>query len=268
MDVEVMARLLLTDPDVVGVEVFLDLFTFLWEYLTRAMYLPGQIVQWNAVLNMGQLSCHCLPRELVLGFGKFCGQHCLHHLGKSYYLRVSWGQRMFYAAAKWMIPPETVAKYVVTAEAQPQELLDQYHPCQLEKRFGGAAETPTRFWPPHVGTEFFPDGDTSHLGFIKRQDYENVLDKNPLLERHPAFLEEGQSSRDFIAGAAVEPETREPFTSEAIGTDNQRDFITEGGADAQGRPLTQPEERQWVLERCDSSSQAVYFGEMDQPSPR
>ena len=99
---------------------------------------------------------------------------------------------------------ETLAKLMVTSEAEPQELIDEYHPCQLEKRFGGAAETPKQFWPPYVGTEFIPDGDTSHLGFIEREDYEKVLEENPLLELHPVYLKEEQCSRDFIACAREE----------------------------------------------------------------
>ena len=69
MDIEVMALLRASDPDAVSLDVLLDLFTFLWEYMTRAMFLPGQIVQWNTIINMGNLSINAMPRELGIGFG-------------------------------------------------------------------------------------------------------------------------------------------------------------------------------------------------------
>ena len=74
-----------------------------------------------------------------------------------------------------------------------------YHPCQLEKRFGGEAETPTKFWPPFVGPEFYPNGDKSHLNLITKEEYPSVIRENPELEVHPEFIKsEGQKSRDFI----------------------------------------------------------------------
>ena len=84
--------------------------------------------------------------------------------------------RMFYKAISWMIHPETKAKYVVTELRNPPQLVEMYHPCQLEKRFGGQAESPTQFWPPTFGTEILPNPeDQSHLNKIKPEEYETVL---------------------------------------------------------------------------------------------
>lgn len=46
---------------------------------------------------------------------------------------------------------------VLTDKATDPDLLNYFHPCQLERRFGGTAETPSNFWPPYVGKEFIPD---------------------------------------------------------------------------------------------------------------
>ena len=83
---------------------------------------------------------------------------------------------MFFKATRWMIHPDTIAKISCTEEIDPQELKDLFHPSQLEERFGGKAKTPTQFWPPHMGTEFLPNGDNSHLELIKPEDYESVLE--------------------------------------------------------------------------------------------
>ena len=119
MDCEVMAMLVKEDPACITVDVFLDLFSFLWEYVNRAMFLPGQIVQWNTIVNMGNLGALAIPREVVIAFGKFCQNHCLYHLKKAYYIRVSWGQNALYNAIKWMIHPDTIEKMLVTKMAAP-----------------------------------------------------------------------------------------------------------------------------------------------------
>ena len=98
-----------------------------------------------------------------------------------------------------MIDPETLLKLEITGEAAPQDLIDIFHPSQLESRFGGEAETPTVFWPPLMGTTFLRDGDESHLEKIKPSEYEQILQDNPELQRHPALIrEKSQNSRDFF----------------------------------------------------------------------
>jgi len=56
---------------------------------------------------------------------------------KSIYVNVSWGQRLFFKAAKAFIDPETLKKIILDGNSSPQGLVDMYHPSQLEKRFGG-----------------------------------------------------------------------------------------------------------------------------------
>ena len=140
------------------------------------------------IINMGNLSMTSLPRNNIMGFGKVSQAHLQYAMAKSYYVEASWSQRMCFSAAKAFLAAETTAKMGFYGERDPQELRDMYHPSQLEKRFGGEAETPTKFWPPTVGPEFYPDGDKSHLNLIKKEDYPSILRDNPKLEVHPEFL--------------------------------------------------------------------------------
>jgi len=48
-----------------------------------------------------------------------------------------------------------------------------YHPCQLEARFGGNAKSPTNYWPPYVGKEFYPDGFKAE--FFEESEYLHVI---------------------------------------------------------------------------------------------
>lgn len=79
-----------------------------------------------------------------------------------------------------------------------------YHPCQLEKRFGGEAESPTNYWPPYIGKHFVPDNFQEPVKFMHdNEEYLEVLHKNPELPVHPAFLNQmnlqDKGTRDFIS---------------------------------------------------------------------
>ena len=155
-----------------------------------------------------------LPRDLFMPLGKFMQAHSIAHLGKSFYLQTSWGQRALFNVVKHMIDPATVAKFTLTAEIAPQELKDLFHPSQLEKRFGGAAETPTVCWPPIMGPEFLIDGDDSHLNKMCPKEYIDVIVRNPEILKHPDFVNEDESARDFITKRSNEKVEEESINKE------------------------------------------------------
>jgi len=86
------------------------------------------------------------------------------------------------------------------------ELKALFHPCQLEKRFGGACETPTNFWPPHVGTIFEPEEGKQSLKFMEEAEYKNALQENPDLPWHPDFMTSPACpNRDFTYQESYTP---------------------------------------------------------------
>lgn len=147
--------------------------------------------------NMGMFA---IPSSFYVPLLKFMGTNVKYLLGKTFFVNTSWAQRSVYNAVKWMIDQDTINRYTLWAEAAPQDLVDLMHPSQLEKRFGGEAETPKVLWPPMMGPDYLPNGDDSHLNKIPVDEYEQLLTQNPLLNRHPDNIKEGtQASRDFIA---------------------------------------------------------------------
>ena len=112
------------------------------------MFVPGQIEQWVHICDLANLGIVSLPREQIIALGKFMQANIKYNLARSFYLQTGWGMRLFYKGVKWMVDPETLEKFAIEGAADPQSLIDLYHPSQLEKRFGGKAETPTNFWPP------------------------------------------------------------------------------------------------------------------------
>jgi hypothetical protein len=92
-------------------------------------------------------------------------------LSKSYYVSAGFDTRMLFKAISYVIDPETKRKLCLTAERAPRELIENFHPCQLEKRFGGEADTPKNFWPPRIGEKFIPNDDDSYLDLMTEAEY-------------------------------------------------------------------------------------------------
>ena len=75
-------------------------------------------------------------------------------LHKSFYLNTSWGQTLAYKVVSMFLHEETKAKINLTDKNFHPDLNAMCHPCQIEKRFGGTAESPSVYWPPTVGKYF------------------------------------------------------------------------------------------------------------------
>jgi len=119
-------------------------------------------------------------------------------LYKSFYVQTSWAQNMCYKAVSYFVDPVTKTKINMTSDKTHETLLEMYHPCQLEERFGGTAKTPTNFWPPYVGKEFIPEkfAEEEKANYMTDSDYERILKENPGLSPHPLFMT--CSTRDFV----------------------------------------------------------------------
>jgi hypothetical protein len=95
----------------------------------------------------------------------------MYFLFRSFYTHVGWGQRLFYKGVQVFIDEETKLKIVLAADGAPQQLVDMFHPSQLETRFGGTAPTPTNFWPPFMGAEVIsPSEKAKYHPNLIRQD--------------------------------------------------------------------------------------------------
>ena len=99
------------------------------------------------------------------------------------------------------IDEETKLKIVLAAEGAPRQLVEMFHPMQLERRFGGQAETPSNCWPPHMVRECCPPEEVAQLhgeGVIRPDAYDRILEENPELYVHPIKLStEGRLSRNM-----------------------------------------------------------------------
>ena len=112
-----------------------------------------------------------------MSFAKLCQSNLMYFLFRSFYTTVGWGQRALYNSIKFILDPETKLKIVLSGEGAPAEVIENFHPSQLEQRFGGAMPTPTNFWPPYMGTTFCTDEEKAQLHtYIDQENYDEILD--------------------------------------------------------------------------------------------
>ena len=123
----------------------------------------------------------------------------MYFMARAYYLNLTWGQKAFYNLVKKMIDPETREKMFLESSSDPPCLTEMFHPSQLEKRYGGTAETPKQFWPPMIGNDqFIPEKDREENKYMSESDYKAAIKDNPLLMRRPDMItDQKENTRDF-----------------------------------------------------------------------
>ena len=56
MDGRLMAELAKSDPELITAEVFNEMFVYLFSYMKRVMFIPGQVEQWVIVCDLNNMS--------------------------------------------------------------------------------------------------------------------------------------------------------------------------------------------------------------------
>ena len=171
-DCGIIATLCASEPDICNSDNMMMLHEFYTQYCKQVLFLPGQVETWMQIVQMNNMGMFAIPSSFYVPLLKYMGTNVKYLLGKTFFVNTSWAQRSVYNAVKWMIDQDTIQRYTLWAEAAPKDLVDLVHPSQLEKRFGGTAETPRVFWPPMMGPDYLPNGDDSHLEKIRAEDYE------------------------------------------------------------------------------------------------
>ena len=186
------------------------MFVFLYQYVRKVLLIPGQIEQWVTICDLNNMSMTSLPRKQILAFGNVCQANLMYFLFRSFYTHVGWGQRLFYKGVAMFIDEETKLKIVLDAGGAPEAMVRMFHPSQLEKRFGGQAETPTNFWPPVMGPDYILPEEKTELhadNLISPADYDRIVSENPGLHIHPLHMsvDKKNISLHFLAADSGSP---------------------------------------------------------------
>ncbi|CDW87109.1 UNKNOWN [Stylonychia lemnae] len=172
-------------PEVATIENLQRALIFMMEYAKEHMYLPGHVENWNIIHNVNGLSIGDLPRKELTGVMQAVTDNYMYVLHKAWAVNCTKFQVMCWKVFEVFVDKETAEKIQFFREGNPADIVQSFHPSQLEKRFGGQAESPKVFWPPHFTSNEFGEDPTTQFTPEERQKIE---EENPDLVRIPSRL--------------------------------------------------------------------------------
>ena len=147
------------------------------------MFLPGQIENWVVINNMNKLSLSSLPKKEMKKVIEMLQTNYMYVLGKIFNFNCTGFQKMCWNLIEIFVDRETAEKITFYKESAPLGLINSFHPSQLEKRFGGIAETPKQYWPPIIPAQTFRGEGEEDMNIVSDEEYKEILIKNPLLRQ-------------------------------------------------------------------------------------
>eukprot|EP00826_Nyctotherus_ovalis_P033689 TRINITY_DN2742_c0_g3_i3.p1 TRINITY_DN2742_c0_g3~~TRINITY_DN2742_c0_g3_i3.p1 ORF type:complete len:381 (+),score=97.99 TRINITY_DN2742_c0_g3_i3:952-2094(+) len=123
-------------------------------------------------------------------------------LGKMYLLNVSFGVMFIWKIVSAFVNPVTRSKIKVFSTNKPQELLDDIHPSQLPRAYGGEYDPPEKAWPPAFPPQTYRDEyETMHF---TPEEFRAELLRNKEAVPSPEIAREMKGS---LRGKRVPPKT-------------------------------------------------------------
>lgn len=165
-------RVRTTKPEICNMEIAITATVFVLEYVRSNMFLPGQVENWVGVNDLGGLSVNQLPKKELQGLFQVFVNNYKGRMGQAWAFNCTSMQLICWRVLSIFIPDHVKATISFNKEYTRDDLLRNFHPSQLEKRFGGEAETPSQYWPP-----IMPPGPTmtSETQLLTEEEYHQVL---------------------------------------------------------------------------------------------
>lgn len=121
---------------------------FVFQYIINNMFIPGKIENWVSLMDLNKIPLSKLPRKWLVAFIKSCQANYKCRGVQSFVLNASWGMMAIWKMASVFVDSKVKQKIGFFSTSNPRQLVDMFHPSQLEERFGGEAENLSVYWPP------------------------------------------------------------------------------------------------------------------------
>ena len=181
--------------DVYPINNFIYAIHVFINYLSKHIFIPGQVENWVMFADMSEVSFWKPPTKILKIFdflqNKYlCRLSSLYIYGMNYVLTMCW------KIVKKLIDERTAQKFnFISGENDIKELvLTKINPTQLERRFGGSAEN----IPDEIDFPFLlPSGnyqidDRYEDQIVSEEEYIELVNNNKLMVISPYLLQEGK----------------------------------------------------------------------------
>ncbi|CDW81500.1 UNKNOWN [Stylonychia lemnae] len=178
--------------------------SFMMEYVREIFFLPGQVENWVVVIDLENMGLMNVPFKSLKQFLETFQNQYRCTSARIFLLNVSGTFQFLWSTVQAFLESHTKKKIHITKQNTCDELLRIVAPNQLQIKFGGNApnfEGPS--WPPRM-----PQGDygTDPTKLIPIEDYQEFVNKNPLLVRMPEQFRPNEEKKQvsFDLGGQVE----------------------------------------------------------------
>ena len=146
---------------------------FVMQYIVEHMLIPGYIENWIPIIDLDNMSVNDIPKRRILSFINSNKMVFKCRAYKCYIFRSTTGLRWLYKLISPFLDTRARNKLVFVKGDRSEDLVDLFHPSQLEKQFGGEAENVECFWPPYEASHEY--GEDQNM-FTLEGEEDTVID--------------------------------------------------------------------------------------------
>jgi len=156
----------------------LSLVYFL-EYMIANMTIPGQLENWNLILDVDDFSMIFIPSDLKTLFNVLMSNYRCR-LYVMFIVNISLVLSMLWKTIKVVLDPNTEKKIKLLKSSEMNEIFKYINPEQVEERFGGKAKTVNEYFFPHIipSVNFLLENETKNEKLVGKEEYLRILRNN------------------------------------------------------------------------------------------
>ena len=175
---------------------------FLCEFIKNNMLIPGQVENWNMIVNLKDTSLLSIPdpiKKVITALS----DNFIAKLYRSYIINMSFILRVLYKLMCSLLEEITVRKIVVIDGKEDKRMFNFINPLNLEKRFGGDADDlqydgENSLFPPKMPEQqkFLLDNENKNNILISEEEYIKIMNTLPEESLSPYILKHIQINEE------------------------------------------------------------------------
>ena len=186
--------------DIYPIENFIYAIYFFINYLSKHIFIPGQVENWIMIADMSNVSFWKPPTKILKIFNflqsKYLCRLCsLYIYGMNYVLTVCW------KIVKKLIDERTAQKFnfISGQDDIKNFVLTKIHPSQLEQKFGGEAENVGEDldFPFILPSNEYQIDDRNEDQIVTEEEYIRMAHEGKLVTISPYLIREGKINNEL-----------------------------------------------------------------------
>lgn len=179
--------------------------SFMMEYIRGNLFLPGQVENWNIMIDLDNLGLMSVPYKVIIllriirvqslkSFMETLQSQYRCTSSRIFIMNVSYIFNMVWSTVKGFLEEHTKKKIQLTKASTCDELQALFAPNQLEIKYGGKApNVESNFWPPIMPSQ---DVGCDPEKLIPENQYQEYVNARPSLNKKPGFNHRNQEEEE------------------------------------------------------------------------